>query len=72
MASWGSFALGFFAGLCAGEATLGFFLAAVRKDRTVELGESPPLLAEHEMTSNDEVSAHKETVARASFVPGAP
>ena len=43
MASWGSFAWGFFAGLLVGEVTLGFFLALVRQGSAVEIVESPPL-----------------------------
>jgi len=49
MASWGSFAWGFFAGLFLGQATLVFFLALVRQGNTEPVAEdSPPLAAEHE------------------------
>ena len=49
MASWTSFAWGFFAGLLVGEVTLVFALALVRQnpaDRAAVY--SPPLAAEHE------------------------
>jgi hypothetical protein len=53
MASWGSFALGFFAGLLVGEVTLFFFLTLVRQDSAVEIVEkSPPLAAGHEMPAH--------------------
>jgi hypothetical protein len=49
MASWGSFAWGFFAGLLLGQVTLMFFLALVRQDDAEEVAEhSSPLAAERE------------------------
>jgi hypothetical protein len=48
MTWWGPFALGFVAGLFVGEVTLAFFMGLVRKDRPIEVTESPPLAAEHE------------------------
>jgi hypothetical protein len=54
MASWGSFAWGFFAGLLVGEVTLFFFLAVVRQGSAVETVESPPLAAGHEMPARRE------------------
>ena len=51
--SWGSFALGFFTGLCVGEVTLAAFLAAVRKDTPVT--ESPSLAAENEAVNEADV-----------------
>jgi len=57
MPSWGSFAWGFGAGLFVGELTLVFFLAAVRKDRTIT--ESPPLAVD---------AADKEPVAPVTSV----
>jgi hypothetical protein len=48
MASWGSFAWGFFAGLLVGEVTLVFFLNLVRHGSSGEIIESPPLAAGHE------------------------
>ena len=53
MASWGSFAWGFFFGLLVGEVTLGFFLAVVRQG-SVEVVESPPLTAGHETPARRE------------------
>ena len=55
MASWGSFAWGFFAGLLVGEVTLGFFLALVRHGSAVEIVESPPLAAGHEAPARREL-----------------
>jgi len=60
MASWGSFAWGFFAGLFVGQATLFFFLALVRQGSAVEVAESPPIAAGHETfapTTSSEVPA---------------
>jgi len=48
MASWGSFAWGFFIGLTIGQVTLGFFLALVRQGRAFENVESPALADGHE------------------------
>ena len=62
MTWWGPFALGFVAGLFVGEVTLAFFLGLVRQGNAVEVVESPPLAAGHEMpaqtTSGSEVRAH--------------
>ena len=60
MASWGSFAWGFFVGMFVGDVTLVFFLAIVRHRDTEPVAEySPPLAAEHETlalaASNSEV-----------------
>jgi hypothetical protein len=50
MASWGSFAWGFFVGLFIGQVTLVFFLALVRQGNTEQVSEySPPIAAEHDM-----------------------
>jgi hypothetical protein len=54
MASWGSFAWGFFAGLVVGEAALIFFLNFARQGITVETVESPPLVTGHEMPAGRE------------------
>jgi hypothetical protein len=54
MASWGSFAWGFFAGLLVGEVTLFFFLALVRQGSAVETVESPRLAAGHEAPASRE------------------
>jgi len=49
MASWTSFAWGFFAGLLVGEVTLVFFLALVRQNAADGAAKySPPLTPEHE------------------------
>jgi len=49
MASWGSFAWGFFVGLFLGQVALVFFLALVRHGNAEPVAEySPPLAAEHE------------------------
>jgi hypothetical protein len=61
MASWGSFAWGFFAGLLVGEMTLGFFLALVRQGRGVEIVESPPLATPTPATSDSAAHAHSLT-----------
>jgi hypothetical protein len=65
MASWGSFALGFLAGLLLGEVTLVFFLALVRRDSAVGAVESPPLTPDHETpaptTSGGSEPAHSQT-----------
>jgi hypothetical protein len=62
MASWGSFAWGFLAGLLVGEVTLVFFLALVRQDRAIE---SPPLTPDHKTpaptTSDGSEPAHTLT-----------
>jgi len=49
MASWGSFAWGFFAGLLVGEVALSFFLAVIRQTNPGEIVESTPLAAGDEM-----------------------
>ena len=62
MASWGSFAWGFFAGLLVGEVTLAFFLAVARQGSDVEIVGSPPLAAGHETpTRRDPVEQLKAT-----------
>ena len=63
MASWTSFAWGFFAGLLVGEVTLFFFLAVVRQDSPVETVESPLLAAGHETPAGRE-SFPIDTIAR--------
>jgi hypothetical protein len=54
MASWGSFAWGFLAGLLVGQVTLVFFLALVRQGSAVEIVNSPPLAAGHETPARRE------------------
>ena len=61
MASWGSFAWGFFAGLLVGEVTLGFFLALVRQGSAVETVKSPPLATPTPTTSDSAAHAHSLT-----------
>jgi hypothetical protein len=48
VASWGSFAWGFFAGLLVGEVTAVFFLNLVRQGSAVETVESPLVAVGHE------------------------
>ena len=49
MASWGSFAWGFFSGLLVGQVILVFALALVRQNNDDEVtGYSPPIAADHE------------------------
>jgi hypothetical protein len=54
MASWESFAWGFFAGLLVGEVTAVFFLALFRQNSAVETLESPRLTARHEAPAGRE------------------
>jgi hypothetical protein len=54
MASWSSFAWGFFAGLLVGEVTLFFLLAVARQGSAVETVDSPPLAAGHETPAGRE------------------
>jgi hypothetical protein len=56
MASWGSFAWGFFAGLLVGEVALSFFLAVIRQTNPGEIVESPSPAA------GDEMPARRESV----------
>jgi len=54
MASWGSFAWGFLAGLLVGQVTLAFFLALVRQGSAGDFVESPLLAAGHETPARRE------------------
>jgi lysozyme family protein len=63
--SWGSFALGFFTGLCVGEVTLAAVLAAVRKDRPVTT--SPPFFAENEAGAS--ITAENDADVAVTSVP---
>jgi hypothetical protein len=64
MASWGSFAWGFFAGLVVGEVALVFFLNFGRQDSAVET--AALLVAGHETPAGREVFPAEATLRSAA------
>jgi hypothetical protein len=66
MASWGSFAWGFFAGLVVGEVALVFLLNFARQGSAVGTVESPLLAAEHEMPAGRESFPAEATLGSAA------